>query len=174
MHCLTCFPSLIKDVTVHFLSDKPCCSPPHQLNYSEFLSFISLLIYSMSLNFKSFGHHAQKAFSWSHVILSLTVKLWLLDQDVSWMLLPLYAQVPLTHLWFLVQTVGVGYRAVYNDYSWLSASLRVQESIEKPEDTNRLRIWLKRTSESYSLSWGSLGHVNIPLKPPFCLERRKK
>lgn len=74
----------------------------------------------------------------------------------------------MTQLWFLVRMVGVGYRAAYNDYSWLSARPNAQKSIEKPTDTNRLGIWLKRTSESCSLSWGLLaGCVNIPLKPLF-------
>lgn len=74
----------------------------------------------------------------------------------------------LTQLGFLVQMVGVGYRAVYNDCRWLSARPNAHESVQKPADTNRLGLWLKKTSESCSLSWGLFaGCVNTPLKPRF-------
>lgn len=70
-----------------------------------------------------------------------------------------------TQLCFLVQMAGIGYCAMCNDYSWLFARPNAQKFVEKPTDASRLGIWLKRTSESCSLSWGLLaGCVNIPLK----------
>lgn len=44
----------------------------------------------------------------------------------------------------------------------------------KPADADRLRVWLQRTRESCSLSWGLLaGCVDMPLKR-FSIKREKK
>lgn len=91
------------------------------------------------------------------------------------MQLPLYALVRLTQPWFPGQMVGVGYRAVFDDYSWFVARPNAQKSVAKPADTNRLWIWLKRTGESCLLSWGLLAAcVHIPLNPLFHEKKEKK
>lgn len=98
----------------------------------------------------------------------------MLDQDVGWTWSALSTWLLLTQLWFLVQGVGVGHRAVHDYHCWLSARPNAHKSVAKPADTDRLRIWLKRSRESCSPPWGLLaGCVDMPLEH-FSIKKEEK
>lgn len=61
-----------------------------------------------------------------------------------------------------------------NYYSRVSAISSAQKFIESPADTNRLRIWQKRTSESRSLSWRLLAGYEYSIKTTFPLKRKRR
>lgn len=104
-------------------------------------------------------------------MLSVTVKLGLLDQDVSWTWLPLCTQLLLPRLWFLVPSWT---RAVRHYHTWLSARPSAQKPVAKPADADRLSIWLQGTRESCSPPRGLLaGCVDIPLRH-FSIKKGKK